>query len=206
LIHRHSRLSHPHAYTFDYTRMWIMAAAASTDRKRSTRENPGEWLSWIASRCEGDEEERNCDKGCWQAVTGTTLSATRFCAYHSPWVYHRRRQCRPRPIWSDLILVTLIHHPLSIRHLPSYTILLDLVVLCISRAKFSLSSLLLLLFSSDIHNRAWLFFDNIPKTPFPSRSLNDGLVNLKISIYSMSTQIVKIYSILSSFCLYLYKY
>ena len=95
---------------------------ASTDRKGSTQENPGEWLSWIASRCEGDEEERNCDKGCWQAVTGTTLSATRFCAYHSPWVYYHRRQCRPQPIWSDLILVTLIHHPFSIRHLPSYTI------------------------------------------------------------------------------------
>lgn len=33
-------------------------------------------------------------------MTGTTLSATRFCAYHSPPVYHHRRRYRPRTIWS----------------------------------------------------------------------------------------------------------
>lgn len=156
-----------------------------------TRESKRMTLSRIASCCKGDEEERNCDKGCWQAVTGTTLSATRFCAYHSPRVYHHRRQCRPRPIWSDLILVTLIHHPLSIRHLPSFTILLDLVVLCICRARFSISPLLVVLvflrYPTECGN-----FDSIPKIPFRS-------ANLKISIYSMSTRIVKTHSVLSSF-------
>lgn len=45
------------------------------------------------------------EKGCWQTVTGTTLSATRFCAYHSPPIHHRRHRCHPRPIWSDLNLL-----------------------------------------------------------------------------------------------------
>jgi len=51
---------------------------------------------------------------------GTTLSATRFCAYHNPPVYHRRRRYRPRTIRSDLILVVALpvfcHLP---RHRPS---------------------------------------------------------------------------------------
>lgn len=75
---------------------------------------------------EGDEEERNYDKGCWQTVTGTTLSATRFCAYHSPPVHHRRHRCHPRPIWSDLNLLRF--KPLPLRS----------PYICISAASFFL--------------------------------------------------------------------
>lgn len=78
-----------------------------------------------AGRTKG-KEERNYDKGCWQTVTGTTLSATRFCAYHSPPVHHRRHRCHPRPIWSDLNL--LRSKPLPLRS----------PYICISAASFFL--------------------------------------------------------------------
>jgi len=147
-----------HAYTHSSMHdreLWRPLHCVRRQEGKYTGESKRMTLSQIASRYEGNEEERNCDKGCWQAVTGTTLSATRFCAYHSPRVYHHRRQCRPRPIWSDLILVILIHHPLSIHHLSSFTILLDLVALCISRARFSLPpSLVALVFFRYLQQNA----------------------------------------------------
>lgn len=100
MIHRRSRLSHLRA-----TRTHLRTSVNYSDRyivSMAGRVNRREWRR-VGSR-QGDKEERNCDKGCWQTVTGTTLSATRFCAYHSPRVYHRRRQCRVRAtdlIWSD---------------------------------------------------------------------------------------------------------
>lgn len=161
--------------------LWRSLRCVHRQEEKYTRESKRMTPSRIANRYEGDEEERNCDKGCWQAVTGTTLSTTRFCAYHSPRVYHHRRQCRPRPVWSDLILVTLIHHPLSIRRLSSFTIVLDLVALRVSRARFSLSPRLLFFLQYPQHGYRRCLLAGIPKTPFPLRS---SKARLKISIYS----------------------
>jgi len=96
---RDCRIYAQHALAYAYP--WIIAIAILYPwQEGCTREL--ERVTRVGS-CQGDEEERNCDKGCWQTVTGTTLSATRFCAYHSPRVYHRRRQCRVHAtdlIWS----------------------------------------------------------------------------------------------------------
>lgn len=121
LIHRHSRIvpSSCNTHSPTHIRELWRPLHCVRDRKGAWRESKRMTPSRIARRYEGDEEERNCDKGRWQTVTGTTLSATRFCAYHSPPVYHHRRQCRRRAIWSDLILVALIRHPLSTLDLPS---------------------------------------------------------------------------------------
>lgn len=95
--------------TYTYTRVFVNY---SNQNRTFTRQ------SWCEGgrRKERDEQmpvqpERQTrgmkkrEKGCWQTVTGTTLSATRFCAYHSPPIHHRRHRCHPRPIWSDLNLL-----------------------------------------------------------------------------------------------------
>lgn len=72
---------------------------------------------------------------------------------------------------------------------------------CLSREVFLTSDPLALVFPQYPQHgyRRWLV-GSIPKTPFPSWSLNgaargDGRVNLKISIYSLSVQIVKTHSL-----------
>ena len=144
-------------YTFRIRKLW--QAKPCFGQRRLVGENQKEERNgradagWARAANEGDEEERNYDKGCWQTVTGTTLSATRFCAYHSPPVHHRRHRCHPRPIWSDLNLLDPILYSRFV-YLPPSSSISDLSSFpSFHDARFPVAVLLIFTASTDTFER-----------------------------------------------------